>query len=441
MLIVIIVVCAALVGFAAFDAIRTAFFSRPSDSADPASPSASRSEAQPADSVMTDRRPDAIDAPIYGSVENAAADDGERRSIWDSLRFMAGPLPLSIALHVAIILALFWGVHIERKRDLITVDLQAGGGGHTTELHQLDMPEMPMPEMKAPMPIQRPIIAQHSVAAISEATHYVRAVAGGGIGIGRGGGMGGGYGRGIGAGFGGFIGNLRKSGLDVVLVIDGTGSMLRIIGDVKNRMRQLVLAIHRLVPTARMGIVVFGGRGEPIQTEPLTVSPDRLLYFLSNIQAHNGGEWQEDTLGAVRTAIDRMSWRAPAHKVIVLVGDTPPFDEDMGPTLEEIRKFRSENGAFNTVDVTIEEHREFVKEWYRELGLPVPKHTTMPKFYLQTQHAYQEMAQVGGGSWHSLGNHQQINQQVLILAFGSQWQTEVTAFGRGISSGSSSSDP
>ena len=417
MLIAIVVICAALVIFAAFDAIRTAFFPRP-----PAQP-----PVEPATPIERD--------------DDALSTDSDRRSIWDSLRFMAGPLPLSIALHVAVILALFWGVHIEQKRDLITVDLQAGGGGHANELKQLDMPEMPMPETRLPMPIQRPIIATHSSAAITEATHYVRSVAGGGIGIGRGGGMGSGYGRGIGAGFGGFIGGLRKSGLDVALVIDGTGSMVRIIGDVKDKMRQLVLAIHRLVPTARIGIVVFGGRGEPIQTEPLTVSPDRLLYFLNNIQAHNGGEWQEDMLGAVRTAIDRMGWRGPAHKVIVLVGDTPPFDEDKQPTLDEIRKFRSENGAFNTVDVTVEEHERFVEEWARQEGLPAPKHSALPSFYLQTQQAYQEMAAAGGGSWHSLTKDQQINQQVLILAFGSQWRQEVAAFGRGLSSSSPASDP
>ncbi|HKV56513.1 MAG TPA: hypothetical protein VJN94_17900, partial [Candidatus Binataceae bacterium] len=184
----------------------------------------------------------------------------ERRTIWDALRFMAGPLPLSIALHVIVLLAILYSVHIEAGRNLITVNFQAGGGGGTQELKQLDMPEMPMPEMSVPMPIQRPIVAQHSTEAISEATHYVRSVAGGGIGIGRGGGMGSGYGRGVGAGFGGFIGSLRRSGLDVALVIDGTGSMKRIIGVVKNKMRSLVLAIHRLVPTTRMGIVVFGAR-------------------------------------------------------------------------------------------------------------------------------------------------------------------------------------
>jgi hypothetical protein len=205
-------------------------------------------------------------------------------------------------------------------------------------------------------------------------------------------------------------------------------------------MRLLILAIHRLVPTTRMGIVVFGGRGEAIQVQPLTISPDVLLYFLNNIQAQNGGAWQEDTLGAVRTAVDRMAWRPLAKKVIILVGDTPPFDEDKEPTLEEIRKLRAENGIFNTVDVTVEEHERFLEEYYREIG-EAPRKTAMPSFYFETQRAYQDMAAAGGGQWRSLTKDQQINQQVLILAFGSQWQTEVAAFGRGLTTGQSRSDP
>jgi hypothetical protein len=302
---------------------------------------------------------------------------------------------------------------------------------------------MPIPETRVPMPIERPMVAQRSSEIVSAASHYVRTVAGGGIGIGRGGGIGSGYGRGIGAGFGGFIGGLRKTGLDVTIVIDGTASMKLIIEEVKTRMKQLVLAIHRMVPTARIGIVVFGGRGEPIEVQPLTVSPDKLLYFLGNIQARNGGEWQEDTRGAVTTAVDRMGWRSSAKKVIVLVGDTPPFAEDSEPTLEAARRFRIDNGTFNTVDVTVEEHERFLEDLARQTGQPPAPHSkALPGFYLETQHAYQALASAGGGSWRSLTKDQQINQQVLILAFGTEWQTEVAAFGRGIvSARSSANDP
>jgi hypothetical protein len=367
---------------------------------------------------------------------------GRRRSIWDVFRFIEGPFEISIALHAVIILALLWGVHLEAGRNLIMVNLQSGGGGGSKqEAKQLDLPEMPMPEMRAPLPIERPVVASQSSETIATATHYLRSVSGSGIGAGRGGGIGTGYGRGVGQGFGGFIAGLRKSGLEVTLIIDGTGSMLRVIGDAKDRMKHLLLAIHRLVPTARMGIVVFGGRGEPIEVQPLTLRPDVLITFLNNIRAHNGGEWQEDTLGAVRTAIDRMGWKPNTHKVIILIGDTPPFNEDYQPVLDEIRRFRAENGIFNTVDVTTEEHERFVIEWYAQQGLKPPPDAfrTMPTFYSQTRNAYQAMAAAGGGVWKSLTKDQQINSQILILAFGNQWQSEVSRFGRNIAS--NRSDP
>ena len=374
------------------------------------------------------------------AIADAAGQPAERgRAVKNALRFMEGPLPISIALHALLLFGLLWGVHFEAARNLISVDFRSSSGGSHgggDEMKQLNLPEMPLPEMTAPLPIERPVVANMGTQAVAAATHYMRSISGGsGIGVGRGGGIGSGYGNGVGAGFGGFIGGLRKSGLDLVLVIDGTGSMKLIINEVKDRMKQLVLAIHRLVPTARMGIVVFGGRGEPIQTEALTVSPDRLIAFLGNINPHDGGEWQEDTLGAVRTAVDRMGWRQQAHKVIVLVGDTPPFDEDTEPVLQEVRQFHEENGAFNTVDVTVEEHERFLEEWAKSHGGAMPDTGSgLPSFYLQTQRAYQSVAAAGGGAWHSLSKDQQINQQVLILAFGTQWQTEVTAFGRGISS-------
>jgi hypothetical protein len=384
--------------------------------------------------VLYRRRAATVSPDVVTDQEMLGGD--QTRSWWNVFRYIEGPFEISIAIHVIVIGLLLWGVHLQSGNSLIMVNLQAGGGGGTQELKQLDVPEMPMPEMRMPVPIERPAVATQSSTTIATATHYVRSIAGAGIGAGRGGGIGTGYGRGLGSGFGGFIGGLRKQGLEVALVLDGTGSMLRVIDDAKARMKELSLAIHRLVPAARIGIVVFGGRGESIEVEPLTVSPSKLIQFLNGISAHNGGEWQEDTLGAIRTAVDRMGWRPESHKVIVLIGDTPPFNEDFEPVLQEIRRFRAENGVFNTVDVTTEEHERFVKEWYASQGLTPPPEAlnTLPGFYSETRRAYQSMAAAGGGVWKSLSKDQQVNQQILILAFGTEWQTEVATFGKGIAS-------
>jgi len=364
--------------------------------------------------------------------EEDQADVERLQSIRDALRLMIGPFPLSVALHVLALLFLIITVHEQRGRELIMVNLEAGGGGGGgSEMQDLDMPEVPMPDT-APQQMDSPQAVDTSQA-VGLANDYVRAAGGGGIGIGRGGGMGSGYGHGIGSGFGGFIGELRRKGLDVVLVIDGTGSMNLIIDDVKAKMAQLIQSIHRLVPIARIGIVVFGGKGEKMDSQPLTLSPQKLEDFLSHITAKGGGEWEEDTYGACEFAVNKMDWKPYAKKVVVLVGDSPPHKEDFQPLIQLIHKFKDENGTFNTVDVAAEEHERFEREfWLKVHREEPPKISPLPEFYQQTRAAYKVLANAGGGSMKSLTKDTHINQQVLILAFGEQWQNAVAAFGRGL---------
>jgi hypothetical protein len=361
------------------------------------------------------------------------------RSIKEALIFLIGPFPISIAIHVAVLLFLIHEVTQVVAPRYINIHLESAGGGGTGGASP-DVKLPPVPDIATPdtalkgMTFPVPKIATQRTITTTYTNEYVRAVNRGQYGTGFGGGFGGGYGtgygRGIGTGFGGFIGELRKKGLDVVLVIDGTGSMEFVIDEVKAKMEKLVLAIHRLVPVARIGIVQFGGRGEAVQIQPFTTSSDQLQTFLRNIKAQNGSfDWREDTLSGVKTAVDQMQWQPNAKKVIVLVGDTPPWDEDVAPIMNLITRFRGENGTFNTVDVTVEEHELFERE-----ALGAKTISPLPDFYLLTQRAYQEMAHAGGGEWRSLTKDNAINQQVLMLAFGRQWQSQIAAFQNDVAS-------
>ncbi len=266
----------------------------------------------------------------------------------------------------------------------------------------------------------------------------MRTVSGLGIGTTRGGGFGNSYGLGgMGSGFGGYLGDLRRKGLDVVLVIDGTGSMSLVIQDVKARMRELVAAIHRLVPTARVGMVVYGGKGEVIQSQPLTLSPAKLEGFLGSIGASGGDEWEENVREGIATAIDKMAWRTYAKKVIVLVADSPPSKADFAATREMIQGFRTRNGTFNAVDLSHLEHERFERAFDQKVhgddGTSKPI-GALPQFYRETQLAYQVLTRDGGGAMHSLDSNEQINQQVMLLAFGDQWRDMIEAFSRPIAS-------
>jgi len=135
--------------------------------------------------------------------------------------------------------------------------------------------------------------------------------------------------------------------------------------------------------------------------------------------------------------LNKMDWKPYAKKVVVLVGDSPPRTEDFAPLLALIRQFKANNGTFNTVDVAAEEHERFEREfWLKVHREEPPKISPLPAFYRQTQAAYKVLATAGGGSMKSLTKDAHINQQVLILAFGDQWQSQVSAFGRGLNQSS-----
>jgi len=346
-----------------------------------------------------------------------------------AFHFAGGPFPLSVALHLAGLLFLIITVHETRGRDLVMVNLEPGGGGGSgSEIDPLDVPDVPMPET-APQMETAPSNAVDPEAIASLNQGVARSP--NGVGTGWGGGIGSGHGPGIGSGFGGFVGRLRRTGLDVVLVIDGTDSMRLVMDDVKARMTEIVRAIHRLVPTARMGIVVYGGAGEPVDVQPLTLSSAKLEAFLGGIRTKGGGEWEENLAGAIQTAVKGMDWKPYAHKVIVVVGDAPPMADQFASLLETIRRFHTQDGVLNTIDVTAQEHERFEREFWLKVHreLPPGKVSAMPAFYQQTRAAYLALAHAGGGSMKSLEGDDRINQQVLMLAFGDKWAEEAARFG------------
>jgi len=372
-----------------------------------------------------------------GVYEDEPRIDEEGHSIRDALRFMIGPFPLSVALHVLLLLILIATIKVQNARDLLMVTLQqvgGGGGSKHDEMRDVDMPDLTMPETMPQMVVPK-VAPEISRTTVQPTRTYVRDVSAGGIGTGGGNGIGSGSGPGMGTGFGGFIGELRRKGLDIVLVIDDTGTMDLIINDVRDRMDELVMAIHRLVPIARVGIVVFGGRNERVDIEPLTISSHRLETFLTGVTGKGKGGSQGDVYAACVTAINQMNWKPYAKKVIVLVGDSPPRFEDYGPLLSLIAKFRTQDGTFNTIDVSAEEHERYEREfWLKTHNGRPPGESISPlaEFYQDTRETYKMLAAAGGGGMRPLTQNVQINEQVLILALGAQWQGNLAASGRQI---------
>ncbi len=125
--------------------------------------------------------------------------------------------------------------------------------------------------------------------------------------------------------------------IDVVFVLDTTGSMSGLIEGAKQKIwavaNQIVLAKPR--PEVRMGLLGYRDRGDAYITTltPLTADLDAVYSSLMGYAADGGGDGSESVNQALAEAVARFAWSADSHtlKLIYLVGDAPPhmdYDQD-----------------------------------------------------------------------------------------------------------------
>lgn len=132
--------------------------------------------------------------------------------------------------------------------------------------------------------------------------------------------------------------------LDLVFVMDATGSMRDEIRDVQHNLLGIVRVLHRLAPSLSVGFVAFKDRGDEylakvFQLEPMT-GPNlgRIQAFVESLAAGGGDDYPEPVGQALQKAI-QMPWRPGVQSRIVLIGDAPEQDQNVGPVLDMIATF------------------------------------------------------------------------------------------------------
>ena len=118
--------------------------------------------------------------------------------------------------------------------------------------------------------------------------------------------------------------------IDVVFVLDTTGSMSGLIDAAKEKIWSIAssMASAQPAPIIRMGLVGYRDRGDEYVTRVVDLSPDidTMYATLMQFTANGGGDGPESVNQALSEAVTRMSWSSEgnAYKVIFLVGDAPP---------------------------------------------------------------------------------------------------------------------
>jgi len=236
---------------------------------------------------------------------------------------------------------------------------------------------------------------------------------------------------GLGGSFGEYVGGLRRVGLDVALVIDTTDSMQFVIDEVRARLKDFVAALQRMVPTTRVGIVVYRDKGDDyvVRWTDLSFNTQKLTTFLADIRAGGGGDWEEAVKDALDTAVHEFNWRTKSKKVIIIVGDAPPHPWEVEDVKRIVREFRQKGGYVSAIDVTQPAHEIFDRHMWRSLhGRKPYQPSPLPDFYREVSRTYGEIAQLGAGELVQLREGKALMRSILELTFGSRWKTEMQKY-------------
>ena len=238
---------------------------------------------------------------------------------------------------------------------------------------------------------------------------------------------------GIGGGFGDYVGGLRKVGLDVALVIDATDSMQFVTDSVKKRMIKLVASLRQMVPTSRIGIVAYRDKGEEYITKwvDLSFSTSKIQAFLANLRADGGGDWPEAVYEGIEAAINDLNWRKRSKRIIILVPGSPPHPETVSNILRVAQNFHAQGGVLSVMDLAEKMHEDFERAIWRTneaLSKEGFKESPLPAFYQEFRNTMASIAQAGGGDFIPLGEDKTLTRQIIVLTFGSRWQTEMARY-------------
>ncbi len=118
--------------------------------------------------------------------------------------------------------------------------------------------------------------------------------------------------------------------IDIVFVLDTTGSMSGLIQTAKEKIWSIATTMASAQPTPeiRIGLVGYRDRGDQYVTKVVDLSDDldSVYAALMDFEAGGGGDTPESVNQALYDAVHHMSWSEgeQAYQVVFLVGDAPP---------------------------------------------------------------------------------------------------------------------
>ncbi len=284
-----------------------------------------------------------------------------------------------------------------------------------------------------PMPIQIAQPTQNTRAIAGRATvptvGILAPITAGGTSGGEGGGIAA-FGVGIGNALGGssnqfaaYIQGMREGGLDVLFVVDATGSMGWVLDEVKSRIIDIAAVVRSLVPIARFGVVAYRDKGDPdfvTKSQPLTFSTLKVQGFLGALRAAGGGNMFEAVYDGVKLGVQGSDWRSGARKIIILIGDAPPDEDALPDVIREVRRFAGSGGVVSTLDVSDQSNPAVIEA-------RVGRKVNRALYRDEAMYQFRNIADAGNGDAATLEGNVTLTRRLVILIMGDQFAREMQA--------------
>ncbi len=229
--------------------------------------------------------------------------------------------------------------------------------------------------------------------------------------------------------------DLNQYGLDVVVVIDSTGSMQATIDAAREGLKDIVAILKRIAPRFRIGLVHYKELGElkdgAAILSPLSPQVNVVQDKLNKLLAGGGGDFPERVEKGLSLALSgKMGWSASANKTILIIGDAPPHPS----AVDEARKLAKDA-----------KEKPFGKRPSVSTGKGKSKRMIRPfvvstigvgqvMVHGETAAEFEAIAEAGGGAYGEIltsgtgKNAREIVARILTLSFGKKWEKQMTVF-------------
>lgn len=123
-----------------------------------------------------------------------------------------------------------------------------------------------------------------------------------------------------------------SSKIDMVFILDRTGSMYGTITGCKNSINAFAATLEAAGADVKFGVVAFGDTDSERMDIALPSTAAQVQTFLATVTASGGGDGPENPLDSLMYAFNSYTWRSGAQKVFIILTDATAHQSGDGTT-------------------------------------------------------------------------------------------------------------